>query len=101
MPLRVIGYYVAYATIRPALLLAKRGLEVSYETIRRWVLEQRRRNKAAAIKLMRKLLKKQGVAPKVLMTDKLESYGAARSELGLSTRHEQRLRRDDEAENSH
>jgi transposase-like protein len=112
-------------------LLAERGLDVSYETVRRWVLKfgplfarelrrrrprptsqwhldemavmiagrqfwlwravddegevldllvQRRRDKAAAVKLMRKLLKKQGFAPAVLVTDKLRSYGAARSE---------------------
>jgi transposase-like protein len=45
---------------------------------------QRRRNKAAAVKLMRKLIKKQGFAPDALVTDKLRSYGAARSEMGLS-----------------
>ena len=118
-------------------LLAERGLDVSYETVRRWVLKfgplfarelrrrrprptsrwhldemavmiagrqfwlwravddegevldllvQRRRDKAAAVKLMRKLLKKQGFAPDVLVTDKLRSYGAAKSEIGLSAR---------------
>jgi transposase-like protein len=41
------------------------------------------------------------VAPKVLVTDKLRSYGAAKSELGLSARHEQGLRRNNRAENSH
>jgi putative transposase len=35
------------------------------------LLVQRRRDKAAAVKLMRKLLKKQGFAPDVLVTDKL------------------------------
>ena len=111
-------------------LLAERGLDVSYETVRRWVLKfgpmfarelrrrrprptsrwhldemavmiagrqfwlwravddegevldllvQPRRDKAAALKLMRKLLKKQGFAPDVLVTDKLRSYGAAKS----------------------
>jgi transposase-like protein len=34
----------------------------------------------ATAKLMRKLLKKQGFAPKVLVTDKLRSYGAAKTE---------------------
>ena len=48
------------------------------------LLVQRRRDKAAAVKLMRKLLKKQGFAPEVLVTDKLRSYGAAKSEIGLS-----------------
>ena len=65
------------------------------------LLVQRRRDKAAAVKLMRNLLKKQGFAPDVLVTDKLRSYGAARSEMGLSARHEQGLRRNNRAENSH
>src|SRR5271155_1665092 len=106
-------------------LLAERGVEVSYETVRRWVLKfgatvaqrlrkrrprpsdrwhldemvvriagrrmylsravdhegeildmlvQRRRNKRAALRLLRKLLRKQGVAPKLVVTDKLRSY---------------------------
>jgi transposase-like protein len=133
-------------------LLAERGLDVSYETVRRWVLKfgplfarelrrrrprptsrwhldemaviiggrqfwlwravddegevldllaQRRRDKAAAVKLMRKLLKKQGFVPDLLVTDKLRSYGAAKAELGLSARHEQGLRTNNRAENSH
>jgi transposase-like protein len=65
------------------------------------LLVQRRRDKAAAEKLMRKLLKKQGFAPDVLVTDKLRSYGAAKSEIGLSARHEQGLRKNNRAENSH
>ena len=47
------------------------------------LLVQRQRDKAAAVKLMRKLLKKQGFAPDVLVTDKLRSYGAAKSEVGI------------------
>jgi transposase-like protein len=47
------------------------------------------------------LAKGQGYAPSVLVTDKLPSYGAARRELGLSARHEQGLRRNNRAENSH
>jgi transposase-like protein len=39
------------------------------------VLVQSRRNKKAAKRLFRKLLKKQGRAPRVLITDKLKSYG--------------------------
>ena len=65
------------------------------------LLVQRRRDKAAAVKLMRKLLKKQGFAPEVLVTDKLRSYGAAKSEIGLSARHDQGLRANYRAENSH
>jgi transposase-like protein len=133
-------------------LLAERGLDISYETVRRWVLKfgplfarelrsrrhrptsqwhldemavliggkrfwlwravddegevldllvQRRRDKNAAVKLMRKLLKKQGFAPTVLVTDKLRSYGAAKAALGLSALHEQGLRKNNRAENSH
>jgi putative transposase len=50
---------------------------------------------------MRNLLKKQGFAPDVLVTDKLRSYGAAKSEMKLSARHEQGLRKNNRAENSH
>jgi transposase-like protein len=65
------------------------------------LLVQQRRNARAAAKLMRKLLKKQGFAPETLITDKLGSYGAATTQLGLSARHEQGLRKNDRAENSH
>lgn len=116
-------------------LLAERGLDISYETVRRWVLKlahrlcrkaagaatatklavwhldemvaviggrriylwravddegevldilvQKRRDKAAAVKLMRKLLKKQGFAPSVLVTDKLRSYSAQGGDRGV------------------
>jgi transposase-like protein len=65
------------------------------------LLVQRRRDKAAAVKLMRKLLKKQGFAPEVLVTDKLRSYGVAKSEMRLCARHEQGSRKNNRAENSH
>jgi len=39
------------------------------------VLVQKWRNKAAALKLLRKLLKSQGVHPETIVTDKLASYG--------------------------
>ena len=42
------------------------------------VLVQSRRDKHAAKRLMRKLLKKHGRAPRVLITDKLRSYAAAK-----------------------
>jgi putative transposase len=41
-------------------------------------LIQSRRNKKAALTLMRKLLKDQGVTPRVMITDKLRSYDAAK-----------------------
>jgi putative transposase len=43
------------------------------------VLVQRRRNKQAAKRLLRKLLKRQMRPPRVMITDKLGSYGAANS----------------------
>ena len=133
-------------------LLAERGLDVSYETVRRWVqkfgpaiarrlrqrrprpsdhwhldemvvriagkrmylwravdhegevldmLVQRRRDSRAALRLMRKLLKRQGFVPKLLVTDKLRSYAAAFRRLRLTCRHEQGLRKNNRAENSH
>ena len=65
------------------------------------MLVQRLHNKAAAIRLMRKLLKKQGFVPETLVTDKLRSYSAAKSELSLSARREQGLWKNNRAENSH
>ena len=133
-------------------LLAERGIETSYETVRRWVLKfgpaiarnlrrlrpkptgrwhmdemvvsiqgrrlylwravdsegevldllvQPKRDTTAALRLMRKLLKKQGYAPDELVTDQLDSYGAARRKLGLLCRHVQGLRQNNRVENSH
>jgi transposase-like protein len=133
-------------------LLAERGLDISYETVRRWVrkfgpsiarrlrdrrprpsdcwhldemvvriagkriylwravddegevldmLVQRRRDTRSALRLMRKLLRKQGFAPKILVSDKLRSYTAAVRHLRLTCRHEQGLRKNNRAENSH
>jgi transposase-like protein len=52
------------------------------------ILVQARRNKKAALKLMRKLLKKQGFAPSSITTDKLRSYSAALHDLDLTAHHE-------------
>jgi hypothetical protein len=41
------------------------------------ILVHRRRDKRAAVRLLRKLLKSQGIHPEALVTDKLGSYGAA------------------------
>jgi transposase-like protein len=65
------------------------------------ILVQRRRDKRAALKLMRKLLKNQGFVPDAFVTDKLPSYGAALSDLGLSKRHDFGGRKNNRAENSH
>lgn len=134
-------------------LLAQRGIEVSYETIRCWALKlgrqfahnlrrsrskptgrwhldemvvkiggeqmflwravddegevldmlvQERRNKAAALKLLRKLLENQGVHPEAIVTDKLASYRAAVRDLGLTDRHRPGgMWENNRAENSH
>ena len=119
-------------------LLAERGLDISYETVRRWFLKfgapiahnlrrmrpmpsdywhldemvivirgkphwlwravdnegevleflvQPKRNAKAALKLMRKLLKKHGWAPTRITTDKLRSYHVAFRTLGLTAEH--------------
>jgi len=48
-------------------LLAQRGIEVSREAVRCWV------NKFGPLKLLRKLLKTQGIHPETITTDKLAS----------------------------
>ena len=63
------------------------------------MLVQRRRDSWAASRLMRKLLKKQG--PKLLVTDKLRSYGSAFRQLKLTCPHKQGLRKNNRAENSY
>ncbi len=65
------------------------------------VLVQARRNKRAALRLMRKLLKKCGRVPRVLVTDKLASYAAAVRDLGLSVRHHQARWKNNRIEGSH
>jgi transposase-like protein len=56
------------------------------------MLVQPRRDSGAALRLMRKLLKNQGFAPRLLVTDKLRSYGSAFRRLRLTCPHEQGLR---------
>ena len=133
-------------------LLAARGIDVTYETIRRWalkfgqkaarrirarrstfgdkwhldevvitingkkhwlwravdqfgivldVLVQSRRDRHAAQRLMRKLLRKCGDPPRVLITDKLKSYAAANKDIGLRFEHRQHKGLNNRAENSH
>ena len=133
-------------------LLAKRGIDASYETVRRWVLKfgrayagrirrarprpsgrwhldelfiriggrihylwravddegevldvivQTRRDRKAALKLLRRLLKRQGYLPDAIVTDRLRSYGAALRGLGLAHRHVTVGRSNNRAEVSH
>ena len=65
------------------------------------VLVQAKRDKHAALKLMRKLLKKYGFVPNLLITDDLRSYEAAARDLGIERRHERGRWRNNRAENSH
>jgi len=51
------------------------------------VLVQRRRDKRAAKRLLRKLLKRQTCVPRVMITDKLGSYSAAKAEVMPSIEH--------------
>ena len=56
---------------------------------------------AAALKLMRKLLKKYAVVPERIVTDDLRAYGAATLDLGIDHLHERGRWKNNRAENSH
>jgi putative transposase len=64
------------------------------------MLVQSRRDKAAALRLMRKLMKNQGVSLIELVTDRLKAYGSAARELGLSAEHIQGKPKNNRAEGS-
>jgi len=134
------------------LLLAERGITVSYETVRRWcekfaqtfanrlrrrrpkpgdkwhldevfikingvqhylwravdqhgvvldILVQSGRNTKAAKRFFRKLLKGERFVPRVLVTDKLRSYGAAKRQVLKGVEHRQSRYLNNRAENSH
>ncbi len=133
-------------------LMAERGVEVSYETIRRWVkrfgpqiarrlrpgrprahplwhldemyvsiggrwmylwraidqngevldfLVQAKRDKKAALKLLRKLLRRHGFVPRTIVTDKWKAYAAALRDLGLTAWHHQAKWKNNRIEGSH
>ncbi|EWY36546.1 hypothetical protein N825_22595 [Skermanella stibiiresistens SB22] len=65
------------------------------------VLVQSRRDKKAAKRLPRKLLKRQCRAPRVMITDRLGSYGAAKKEIMPGVEHRQHKGINNRAENSH
>jgi putative transposase len=65
------------------------------------VLVQSRRDKRAAERLLRKLLKKQMRPPRILVTDKLASYPAAKRELMPGVEHRRHKGLNNRAENSH
>ena len=133
-------------------LLAERGITVSYETIRRWVIHfgpiyarslraarpkptghwhldevfvsiagkqmylwravdsegevldflvQAKRDTKAALQLMKKLLRRQGIPPALIVTDRWRAYGAALRILSLTRVHRQGKRLNNRAESSH
>ena len=65
------------------------------------ILVQRRRDKAAAERLLRKLLKKQMHPPCIMITDKLISYGAVKKDILPGVEHRQHKGLNNRAENSH
>jgi putative transposase len=65
------------------------------------ILVQSRRDAKAAKRLLRKLLKKQGIAPRVMITDKLASYAAAKRTVMPGVEHRQHKGLNNRAENSH
>jgi len=60
----------------------------------------KRRDRRAALKVLRKLLSKYG-SPAEIVTDKLVSYGAALQDFGIRHRHETGQYRNNQVENSH
>src|SRR5712692_5127034 len=65
------------------------------------ILVQSRRDKKAAKKFFRKLLKGLRYVPRVIITDKLRSYSAAKAEVIPSVEHIQQKYQNNRAENSH
>jgi len=65
------------------------------------ILVQARRDKRAAMNFLRTLLRRLQYVPRVLITDKLASYEAARRAVLPSVEHRRHKGRNDRAENSH
>src|SRR3989441_2892979 len=65
------------------------------------ILIQSRRDKKAAKKFFRKLLKGLRYVPRVIITDKLRSYSAAKAKVMPSVKHIQQKYQNNRAENSH
>ena len=65
------------------------------------VLVQSKRNKHAALRLMRKFLKRYAFAPERLVTDDLRSYAPAARDLGIEHLHERGRWKNNRAKNSH
>jgi transposase-like protein len=65
------------------------------------VLVQRRGDKQVAKRLLRKLMTRQMRPPRIMMTDKLASYGATKKEIAPGVAHRQHHGLNNRAENSH
>jgi putative transposase len=65
------------------------------------ILVQSRRDRQAATRLLRKLMKRQCRTPRVMITDKLASYGAAKRLVMPSVEHRKHKGLNNRAENSH
>ncbi|CAM5621035.1 IS6 family transposase [Streptomyces hirsutus] len=65
------------------------------------ILVQSRRDKAAARRFFRRLLKTTRTVPRVIVTDKLRSYGAAHREVMPSVEHRSHKGLNNRAENGH
>lgn len=65
------------------------------------VLVTSKRAKRAALRLMRKLLRKHGVSPTTIVTDRYRAYGAAFNGLGLHVNHVMSKRANNRIEGSH
>jgi putative transposase len=65
------------------------------------ILVQNRRDKAAARRFFRRLMMKTHAVPRVVVTDKLSSYGAAHREVMPSVEHRSHKGLNNRAENSH
>ena len=65
------------------------------------ILIQSRRNKAVAKHLLRKLIRKQLRTPRVMITDKLGTYGASKREAMPGVEHRQHKGLNNRTENSH
>ena len=88
----------AYLKIDGRMVYLWRAVDAEGEVLD--VLVQAKRDKHAALKLMRKLLKKYGFVPDLLITDDLRSYSAAARDLGIEKHHRRGRWRNNRAESS-
>ncbi|KIE04874.1 Integrase catalytic region [Candidatus Jidaibacter acanthamoeba] len=65
------------------------------------ILLQKRRNTKAALRFFKKLLKRHNFIPKIIVTDKLRSYGSAKKSILKSSEHRKHKRLNNLIENSH